>query len=199
VDLIINRIGSEKVPVKENTGTKKNPFADLSFLIFSAIAFIAGGICYSKGKEVFCSGLDASWSMFLTVAPRLVAALLMAGFAEVLVPKDLITRWIGKKSGHKGILVATLAGILTPGGPMISFPLIAALYKLGADMGPLVGYLTAWELLGIQRIIVWEIPFMGMKFASLRFLVSLGLPILAGMIAKKLVLRFGEAPKGGKR
>ena len=197
--MIVNTIEPGKDPVQKNAGKKKNPFADLSFLIFSAIAVIAGGICYSKGKETFCSGLDASWSMFLTVAPRMIAAFLMAGFVEVLVPKDLITKWIGERSGLRGILIATLAGILTPGGPMISFPLIAALFKLGADMGPLVGYLTAWELLGVQRIIVWEIPFMGMKFASLRFLVSLGLPILAGVIAKRLVLYFGEAPKSGKR
>jgi len=184
--------------MQENSGKKKNPFTDPSFLIFSAIAFIAGGICYSKGKEVFCTGLGASWSMFLNVAPRLGAAFLMAGFVEVLVPKDLITKWIGEKSGLRGILIATLAGVLTPGGPMISFPLIAALYKLGADMGPLVGYLTSWELLGIQRVIVWEIPFMGMKFASLRFVVSLGLPIVAGVIARKLVLYLGEVSKGGK-
>ena len=182
--------------MEKNAEKKKNPFADLSFLVFSAIALIAGGICYSRGKEAFSNGLDASWSMFLTVAPKLGAAFLMAGLVEVLVPKDLITKWIGKKSGLRGILIATLAGVLTPGGPIISFPLIAALYKLGADMGPLVAYLTAWELLGIQRVIVWEIPFMGVKFASLRFVISLSFPIIAGLIAKKLVLYFGEGSKG---
>jgi len=181
--------------MQKNADKKKNPFKDLSFLIFAIIALIAGGICCSKGKEAFHRGLDTSWSMFLTVAPRMGAAFLMAGFVEVLVPKNLITKWIGEKSGFRGILIATAAGVLTPGGPMVSFPLIAALYKLGAHMGPLVGYLTSWELLGIQRIIVWEIPFMGMKFVSLRFLVSLSFPIIAGMIATKLALFIREVQK----
>ena len=80
-----------------------------------------------------------------------------------------------------------MAGVVTPGGPMISFPLIATLYKLGADAGPLVAYLTSWEILGLQRIIIWEVPIMGVRFAALRFLVSILLPIIAGVMAKRLV------------
>jgi uncharacterized membrane protein YraQ (UPF0718 family) len=80
---------------------------------------------------------------------------------------------------------------IDPGRPMASFPLIAALYKLGADFGPLVAYLTAWELIAVQRMVVWEIPFMGTRFVLFRLLVSLPLPILAGMIARTLAARFG--------
>ena len=169
---------------------KRNPFLDTSFLIFAALAVVAGGVCYSRGKDVFCVGVNSSLSLFLDIAPRLSGAFLMAGFVEVLVPKDLITKWIGEKSGTRGILIATAAGVVTPGGPMISFPLIAALYRLGADFGPLVGYLTSWELMGIQRIIVWEIPFMGIRFAALRFAVSLLLPIIAALTAQRLASHF---------
>jgi len=107
------------------------------------------------------------------------------------MPRDLIRKWIGDKSGLTGILIASLAGALTPGGPIASFPVIAALYKLGADFGPLVAYLTAWELIAVQRMVVWEIPFMGIRFVLFRLLVSLALPVLAGMIAKTLATRFG--------
>ena len=181
-------------------GKRKNPLRDVSFLILSAIALTTGSICYMKGEAFFFKGLDASWLMFLEVMPRMLAAFLMAGFVQVLVPRELIIRWIGEKSGLKGIVIATLAGICTPGGPMISFPLIVALYKLGADFGPLIAYLTSWELMGIQRIVIWEIPMMGVKFASLRFLVSLSLPVIAGLIARKLVLHLGDSfkvKKGG--
>lgn len=170
---------------------KRNPFLDTSFLIFAGLALVAGAVCYSRGKEVFCEGVNSSLSLFLDITPRLSAAFLMAGFVEVLVPKDLITKWMGERSGINGILIATVAGVVTPGGPMISFPLIAALYRLGANFGPLVGYLTSWELMGIQRIIVWEIPFMGIRFAVLRFAVSLLLPIIAALTAQRLASHFG--------
>ena len=173
------------------TEKNRNPLKDTSFLIFAGIAVIAGAICYAKGEEFFLKGADASVSMTLEVLPRLVAAFLLAGFVEVLMPRDLIRKWIGDKSGLKGILIASLAGALTPGGPIASFPLIAALYKLGADFGPLVAYLTAWELIAVQRMVIWEIPFMGTRFVLFRVLVSLVLPVLAGMIARALAMRFG--------
>lgn len=174
---------------------KPNPLTAVSFLFFSAIAVVAGILCYAKGNVFFFQGLDVSWSMLLEILPRLAGAFLMAGYVQVLVPKDVIHRWIGEKSGLKGIIVATLAGVVTPGGPLISFPLLAALYKLGADSGPLVAYITSWELLGLQRIIMWELPLMGLKFALLRFGVSLILPIIAGITARKLALYIGGSFK----
>jgi uncharacterized membrane protein YraQ (UPF0718 family) len=170
-------------------GTKKkrkNPITDTSFLIFTGLALVAASLCYARGEEVFWRGWETSISMFVDITPRLMAAFVIAGFVEVLVARDLVSKWIGEKSGLKGILVAAIAGVITPGGPMISFPLIAALYKLGADFGPLVSYLTSWGLMGMQRIVVWELPFMGLRFVSLRFLVSLVLPIIAGLIARRL-------------
>lgn len=169
---------------------KSKAFTDGSFWIFAAIATIAGLLCFLKGKTVFLKGLHTSFEMLLNVSPRLVAAFFLAGFAQILSPKNMITKWLGQQSGLKGIIIATLGGIITPGGPMISFPLISALYKLGADAGPIVAYLTSWAILGTQRIIVWEIPFMGIRFALLRFVVSLSLPVIAGFTARKIAGHF---------
>ncbi len=176
----------------ETERRKKNPFTDTSFLIFAGLALVAASLCFMKSWDVFCKGWDFSIDLFLDIMPRLIAAFIVAGFIEAMVPKDFVTRWIGEKSGLKGIFIAEVAGILTPGGPMISFPLIAALYKLGADFGSLVCYLTAWELIGIQRMVVWEMPFMGVKFVTFRFVVSLALPIIAGLMARRLVGYTGQ-------
>ncbi|MDI7259066.1 MAG: permease [Thermodesulfobacteriota bacterium] len=173
---------------------------NISFIAFSVMAVIVGSICYAKGRTVFFNGMDASFSMLIQVIPKMAAAFLLAGFIQVLVPRGLVIRWIGEQSGFKGILIASLAGMLTPGGPITSFPLIAALYKMGAGYGPLVAYLTSWEILGLQRLLIWEIPLMGMKFVSLRLMVSLLLPVIAGVTAKKLahILEF-YGPGGNKR
>ena len=85
-------------------------------------------------------------------------------------------------------MLATAAGIITPGGPASAFPFLAILAGLGADIGILVAYITSWALIGIQRIIVWDMPFMGADFSLLRLLVSLPLPILAGIVARRLPL-----------
>ena len=110
----------------------------------------------------------------------------------MLLPGELVVKWIGKKAGLKGILIACLAGALTPGVPIISFPLLSALYRLGASISSLVAYLTAWELLGVQRILIWDIPLMGVKFTVLRIAVSFFLPVLAGMIAHHVAYFFNR-------
>jgi hypothetical protein len=56
----------------------------------------------------------------------------------------------------------------------------------GADRGALVAYLTSWSLLGFQRVMVWELPLMGVDFALLRSLANLPLPIIAGLLARWL-------------
>jgi hypothetical protein len=76
--------------------------------------------------------------------------------------------------------------VVTPGGPLLAFPLLATLFKLGAGYGALVAYLTSWEILGIFRAAVWDIPFMGVRFTALRYAVSFFLPLLAGLTAQKI-------------
>ena len=88
----------------------------------------------------------------------------------------------------RGLIIATAAGIVTPGGPASAFSLLVIVASAGADRGILITYITSWALLAVQRIIVWDLPFMGAEFSAIRFLVCLPLPILAGMIARRLPL-----------
>ncbi len=103
-----------------------------------------------------------------------------------MLPRDSISGLIGKESGVKGLGIATVAGTVTPGGPSAAYSLLAVLGGSGADRGPLVAYITAWATLGLQRILIWDAPFMGSDFAITRFLISLPLPIIAGLIAQTL-------------
>ena len=77
---------------------------------------------------------------------------------------------------------------------------IAVLGAAGADRGAMIAYVSSWAILGLQRILVWDVPFMGAEFSLLRFLVCLPLPIIAGLIARRLplTLRLIEARGGGR-
>lgn len=177
----------------------KKIFTDNSFMVFTGIALLSGYGCYVKGGiAAVLNGLEAAWAMLVFVGPRLLAAFVLAGFVQVLLPKELIIRWVGANSGMRGIMIASLVGVITPGGPMLSFPLVAALFKVGAGYGPLVAYLTSWELLSFYRAAIWDIPFMGMRFTGLRFCVSLLLPFIAGWSAQKISQFFENSSKKSK-
>ncbi len=62
-------------------------------------------------------------------------------------------------------------------------PVIATLFKMGVGIGPLVSYLTAWSLFGLQRIILWELPFLGGQVVAVRLIVSALFPLLAGFLS----------------
>ncbi len=52
----------------------------------------------------------------------------------------------------------------------------------------LVAYAIGWALLGVQRVLIWEIPLLGPDFAITRYLISLPLPILAALLARRIRL-----------
>jgi hypothetical protein len=55
---------------------------------------------------------------------------------------------------------------------------------VGADIGAVVVFITTWALLGYQRALVWELPFLGQDFVLWRIVVSLPLPFIAGFLAR---------------
>jgi len=160
-----------------------------SFWGFGAAAVGFGILCWViKGPEVVWAALSEDLSLVADLMPRVVVALSIAALIWVMMPRDRMSALVGKKSGMRGLIIATLAGAVTPGGPSSAYSLLAAVAVSGADRGALVAYITAWALLGLQRILIWDVPFMGAEFAMLRFAVCLPLPIIAGLIARRLPL-----------
>ncbi len=149
--------------------------------LLTIVAFWQGGPAraldgYGKGAE-----------LALSVLPQVALGFALAGLITVVIPSDLIGRWIGETSGLPGIVIATVAGLLTPGGPFLQFPLVAALAKGGAGIGPVAAYLTAWSLLGLNRTIVWEIPMLGTSFTVARWAISIVVPVAVGLLMPPVV------------
>lgn len=168
-------------------GPAKPSRVDKPLLFLIALTAGAGLACYwFMGPKVFGEVVDNEVPLLVDVFSRIAAAVLLAGFLQVLVPKEIVSKWLGRESGMKGLLIATFAGIVMPGGPITTFPLVVAFYAAGADMGVLIAFLVSWSILGFNRVIVWELPFLGPDFVFIRLLASAWLPILAGLIARQL-------------
>jgi uncharacterized protein len=157
---------------------------DLSTSVLIALAVAAAGVAYWKDPGLPVIGAKNGLSMVWFILPRLVPALILAGMLQVIIPEETIARYFGQQSGISAILMASLAGVLTPGGPMVSVPLLVVLANSGMALGPLVAYMTAWSLFGMQRIIAWEAPLMGWRFVLVRVVPSLAFPVIAGWMVK---------------
>jgi uncharacterized membrane protein YraQ (UPF0718 family) len=151
-------------------------------LLLAGIAAALSLAALRRGQAVFAAGLADAKGQFWHLLPRLAIGILGAGFLAHLMPKEAVLSWFGPNSGLVGTALAALAGILTPGGPVVGFALGTAALKAGADVAQVVAYVTAWSLLTFTRILSWEIPSMPAKLVLLRVIVSLPFPFIAAWI-----------------
>jgi uncharacterized membrane protein YraQ (UPF0718 family) len=151
-------------------------------LLLFAIAIGLSLIAFKRGGGAFHAAFKDAKGQFLHMLPRLLIGILGAGFLAHLMPKETILAWFGPNSGFSGTALATLAGALTPGGPVVGYALGAAALKAGADLAQVMAYITAWSLLTLNRVITWEIPAMPIRVVAIRLLVSLPLPFLVAAL-----------------
>jgi len=138
-----------------------------------------------NGKKGHIVGLKAAGIMTLEILPLIIFAFIIAGMVQVLLPKDLLSRWVGQESGLRGIFIGTVAGGLTPGGPYVSLPIVAGLLKAGASTGTMVAFLTAWSLWAVARLPM-EFGILGWRFTVLRLSVTFFFPPIAGFLAQRI-------------
>jgi uncharacterized membrane protein YraQ (UPF0718 family) len=185
---------SSEAPIKRRP---RKAFDWSSATIAVAVGVSAAVVYWRDGQARFLEILFSDVHLFVDILPKVLAACLIAAFVAVLMPRDVMMRWVGAESGLMGILVATLAGTICPGGPITIFPIAAAFVAIGADTGAAIAFITSWTLLGYARILVWELPFFGGEFVIWRTIISLPLPIVAGLLARLIVGLSARRNSGG--
>jgi uncharacterized protein len=158
--------------------------AHLSTLVLAIVALVLGVIAYLKDPGLPAIGARNGVSMLAFILPRMVPAILIAGLVQVLIPQETVSRYFGRPSGIAGIGPPGVNTLATEATTMVSAPFMVVLANSSVATAPLVAYMTAWSLFGLQRIIAWEAPLMGWRFVAVRVVPSLAFPVLAGWVVK---------------
>lgn len=152
-------------------------------IIMAALAVIFLLIGYYKGQGQHIIGMKSALRMTVQILPLLIFAFIVAGMVQVLVPHEMLSKWVGVESGIRGILIGTVAGALAPGGPYVSLPVAAGLLQAGAGVGTMVAFLTGWSLWAVSRLPM-EVGIMGWRFTLIRIASTFFFPPIAGLIAQ---------------
>jgi uncharacterized membrane protein YraQ (UPF0718 family) len=148
------------------------------------VVVVLGALCVWKGGVALLGeGLRAGSRGALQLVPLLAVVFLLAGFAEVLLPRATVAAWLSDAAGVRGLVIAWVAGALTPGGGPVGLPLAAALMRAGAGVGVLVTYVTSMSLLSFVRVPL-ELGTYGIRLTVLRVVSSVALPLIAGATAQ---------------
>jgi uncharacterized membrane protein YraQ (UPF0718 family) len=156
---------------------------DTTTLVLAAAAAALLVVALRQGPGVALDGLLAAWHTLRRNLVLLLLGFVLAGLVQVLIPRDLITRWLGDEAGIKGVLIGCLVGGLVPGAPYATFPLVASLYHAGASLGSTVGFVSAWALWSVSRLPL-EVALIGPRPALIRYAVTFIVPPIAGLLAE---------------
>jgi uncharacterized membrane protein YraQ (UPF0718 family) len=171
---------------------RKGRVLDAQLLLMLAVAAALAALAWSRGGSALLrAGLGEGFDQLLRYGLLIAVSFLAAGFAQVLIPTEWIRGALGRDSGLRGIALASAAGIATPAGPFVSLPIAATLLRGGADPATVIAYLTAWSLLALHRLVAWEVPMLGARFALVRYAMCAALPILAGLLTRGLARLLG--------
>ena len=179
-----------EAPASHEAPIKRRPRRafDWSSATIAVAVVVSAIVVYRRdGQARFLEIFYSDVALFIDILPKVLAACLIAAFVAVLMPREVVLRWVGAESGFLGIIVATLAGTICPGGPITIFPIAAAFVSIGADTGAAIAFITSWTLLGYARVLVWELPFFGGHFVLWRILIAIPAPIVAGILARMIV------------
>ena len=139
-------------------------------------------------------GMVQSGRLLESIWFRFPLGFFLGGLIQVLIPRAVISRWLGPTSGIKGILIGSYVSVILSGAPYVMLPIVASLYLAGAGPGPIIALTTGQTLLGLQNLIVWQIPFLGVGLPLSRYIVSLLITPLVGLIGAALFKLFGRLP-----
>jgi uncharacterized membrane protein YraQ (UPF0718 family) len=177
----------------EPTIKRRRRAFDWSTAAIAVVALAAAAAVYWRdGREHFLAILGSDLTLFGEMLPKVLAGCLIGAFVTLLLPRELVARWVGHESGMTGLLIAAFFGFLLPGGPITIYPVAGAFLVMGADAGAVVAFIVSWTLIGYTRALVWELPFFGSEFVIWRIVEALPLPILAGILAR-IAMRAGFA------
>ena len=154
---------------------------DPSTLILAIVTVGLLIYAFFRDKTLPIQGIKLAGNTLWNNLLLLLIGFLLAGLVQVLLPKELVVKWLGEQGGFKAVLIGCIAGGLIPGSPYAAFPIAAGFYKAGAGLGALVGFITAWSLWSVSRLPV-EISLIDPKVALIRYAITFIFPPLAGFL-----------------
>ena len=136
---------------------------------------------FVKDKQKTKQAIKIAVKTFINILPTILLIVVLVGLLLGVVPKSVISKFMGNQSGLKGTFVAALFGAILYIPSIVAFPLAASFLKAGASITAVATFITTLTMIGFVTLPL-EIKELGRKVALLRNGISLLLAILIGVI-----------------
>ncbi|MCY6483430.1 permease [Clostridium aestuarii] len=138
------------------------------FLITSLTMIVLFFINREMGtKAIHVTGYSLK-EMILVIPPIFI----LLGLLDVWIPKQTMMKYMGEKSGIKGIVLSILLGSAAAGPLYGAFPIAAVFMKKGVKFSNVLIFIGAWSTTKIPMFL-FETSALGTRFAVTRLLVDI--------------------------
>ena len=161
----------------------------MQIVVQLAMAAILLLLAASRGGNLWQTGLLAGAKSFWNLMPTMIMISAIAGLVQVLLPREMLSHWMGSGSGLRGIITAGALGAIMPGPPYALYPLVISLYRGGAGIGAVVGFLTGKVLWNVHYVVP-SFAILGTQVTAAQLLSTVLFVPLAGLIAERLMSLF---------
>lgn len=156
-------------------------------LFISLFAYVITGFYNS---EIFMEALSNTGVYLKEMLEVLPAVFILSSLIDAWVPRQVILNNFGKDSGLKGKFFSVFIGSVSAGPIYAAFPVTRSLLKKGATVSNSVIIISAWAVVKIPMLLV-ETRFLGIRFAGVRYVLTVPAIIMMGIICEKLIGREG--------
>ncbi len=154
----------------------------LSLWIITIIWFVGSII---KDKKKTFNSIKMSSGMMRNMIGEIIGILFLIGLILTFIPPDTIKQYLGQSNTLIATVVAAFAGSITLIPAFVAFPLVGSLVNAGANIVPIVAFLTTLTMVGFVTFPLEKREF-GLKFAvtrnSLSFVFAIIIALLMGVV-----------------
>ena len=152
--------------------------------LFTLVAILLTGLIFLLNRELGMKAINTTFyslkEMLLIIPPVFV----LLGLLDVWVPRETMVKYLGDKSGVKGMLLAILLGSAAAGPLYGAFPVALVFMKKGARFANVLLFIGAWSTTKIPMLL-FELSALGATFTLTRLAVSLvGIFLIAFVVEK---------------
>lgn len=137
-----------------------------------------------KAIGAFQSSLYYLWEMVQVLPVIFVFTVVI----EAWIPKSVIMKGLGEKSGVRGWLLSLALGSLSAGPMYAAFPIGKMLMNKGASVTNLVILLSSWAVIKVPML-ANEAKFLGPQFMAVRWVLTVSAIFLMAWVMGRFIRR----------
>lgn len=157
---------------------KRNKWLVVSFLLLLVLLIVKP----SQGQDAVGFTINNLKSVVMVLPPIFV----LIGLMDVWVPKEVMVKFMGHRSGAIGALIALFIGTMGAGPLYVAFPVAALLVKKGARLAYVFLFLGAWTSVKLP-LFMFEWASFGAKFTLIHVGSSLLVYITGSFLLEKML------------